>query len=242
MKKPQLFLLHFAGGNCYSFQFLAPLLARDFEVIPLELPGRGRRIREPLLTNFDQAAEDLLLQFRERLHDGRFLIYGHSMGAYLTLRVALRLQQEGRTPACVFVSGNAGPGVREPAGRYKMPRLEFIEELRSLGGVPQELLENDELLEFFLPILRADFEIAECNGLANEEAIDAPLHALMGSEEESVERIDNWGRFTRSTFRHTVLEGGHFFIHHHPQVIADLIRQGYREATANGQRPQVASV
>src|ERR1043166_8245649 len=87
MKKPQLFLLHFAGGNCYSFQFMMPLL-RDFEVVSLELPGRGKRINEPLVTNFDLAANDILRQLRQKLASSSFLIYGHSMGAYLALRVS----------------------------------------------------------------------------------------------------------------------------------------------------------
>jgi external thioesterase TEII len=47
MEKPQLFLLHFAGGSCYSFQFMLPYL-KDFNVLPIELPGRGRRIKESL--------------------------------------------------------------------------------------------------------------------------------------------------------------------------------------------------
>ncbi len=66
MNKPQLFLLHFAGGNRYSFQFLLPQLSA-FNVVALELPGRGNRLNEPLLDNFNEAASDLYQQVTDRL-------------------------------------------------------------------------------------------------------------------------------------------------------------------------------
>jgi surfactin synthase thioesterase subunit len=49
----------------------------------------------------------------------------------------------------------------------------------------------------------------------------------MGSEEENVDRIANWGRFTRSHFRSEVLEDNHFFIHKHPERMADVLKGCY---------------
>lgn len=224
MKKPQLFLLHFAGGSCYSFQFLMPLLS-DFEVLSLELPGRGKRFNESLLNDFDEAATDLYEQIIANLVNTQFLIYGHSMGAYLTLRIANMLEKAGKYPAGIIVSGNAGPGVRNPAKRirYLLDRPAFIEELKLLGGIPPEVIENQELFSFFEPVLRADFEIAERNELEQEPAIEAPLFAMMGSQEEDVELINNWSGFTKSCFSTEVLEGDHFFIYRHPERIASII-------------------
>ena len=79
-------MLHFAGGSCYSFSFIAPILESQFEVIQLELPGRGKRMDEVLLTDFDAAARDVAQQILEKLDDQDFLIFGHSMGASLSLR------------------------------------------------------------------------------------------------------------------------------------------------------------
>lgn len=230
MKKPQLFLLHFAGGNCYSFQFMQSLL-RTFEVIPLELPGRGRRIREKLLKDFNLAATDMYQQITAKLASPCFLIYGHSMGAYLALRVANMLEAAGKRPAHVIVSGNAGPGVRSDRKNiYALEHKDFVEELEKLGGVPPEVIANKELFSFFEPILRADFEIAEINDIVKEPAINAPLFAIMGSEEEKADEISNWGRFTKSAFRSEILEGGHFFIHKHPQRLAAIITNCHDEA------------
>jgi external thioesterase TEII len=229
MKKTQLFLLHFAGGNCYSLQFLKPLLP-EFDVIALELPGRGKRMGEPLLKDFDLAAKDMLAQVISKMNGSPCIIYGHSMGAYLALRVCNMLIKRGNPPVCVVVSGNAGPGVKyadDGKKRYLLGRDEFIKELKILGGVSEELLENNELFSFFEPVLRADFQIAENNGMAGEPPVNIPLYAMMGSAEEKKEEITNWGKFTTAGFTHEILEGDHFFINKHPEKVAAAIRQCY---------------
>lgn len=230
---PQLFLLHFAGGNCYSYRFLTPML-QGFEVIALELPGRGKRMEEALIRDFDDAAVDFYQQINALLTGSPFLIYGHSMGAYLALRVANMLEIAGNGPAGIVVSGNAGPGIvrKEKKVRYLMERTEFMQELLQIGGIPNELIDNDEVFSFFEPVLRADFEIAERHDLRREPAIQAPLYAIMGSLEESVGEINNWSGFTKGGFYSEVLEGDHFFIYRHPHRIAGIISTLYSRVHA----------
>jgi external thioesterase TEII len=226
MKKAQLFLLHFAGGNSYSFQFMLPFL-ESFDVVPLELPGRGRRVKETLLTDFDLAVTDYYQQVQARMTGEPFIIYGHSMGAALALRLANRLIRNKKSPVSIVVSGNAGPGVRHTNDMYLLEQQEFIAELRKLGGLPDELIDSEELLHFFMPILRADFQVCEINNLGDDDKIDVPIYAIMGDKEEEAKKIANWARFTSSHFYHEILPGGHFFIHHHPQKIAYAIRHMY---------------
>jgi external thioesterase TEII len=229
--KPQLFLLHFAGGNCYSLQFLSSMLTK-FELIGLELPGRGDRINENLLKDFDLAAIDIYNQINQRLvSNNNFLIYGHSLGAYLALRVTGMLERMNRKPMHLIVSGSPGPGViRENKLHYLLGKEEFIVALKEMGGIPIEVIENKELFDFFEPILRADFEIAEKKLLNSETAINTPIYALMGSEEERVGKILNWTNFTLSTFNFEILEGNHFFIYKHAKRIAEIITSCYENA------------
>lgn len=227
--KPQLFLIHFAGGNEYSFRFMIPYL-KNFEVIPLELPGRGNRIKEPLLTDYERAADDIYQQIVSKQSSSPYLIYGHSLGAYLTLTVANKLEKINRAPACIIVSGNPGPGVRENRKRYLFEQDEFIKELRRLGAFPEQLIENKELFSFFEPILRADFELAEKEDVTPAKAINIPIYALMGSTEENTDKIENWKRFTNSGFQSEILEGNHFFIFKHGEYLARIMDQCYKKA------------
>jgi external thioesterase TEII len=224
MRKPQLFLLHFAGGNYYSYHFLLPMLD-NFEVIPLELPGRCKRVKEALLNDFDAAAMDIYRQVAAKIKGQPFIIYGHSLGAYLALRVSNMLQRAGRPPAYLVVSGNAGPGSKDHDDLHLLDSDAFFEGLKKLGGLPDEILENEELLSYFEPILRADFKIAEQNFMTGEPAVNVPIYAMMGSQEEKAGEISNWANYTKKDFGYTILEGDHFFIYKHPAQIAGIIKE-----------------
>ena len=151
------------------------------------------------------------------------MIFGHSLGAGLALKVCEKLEATGKAPIYLVVSGNAGPGVGKPKRRYDLDDQDFKTELRNLGGVPEEVLKDDELFNFFNPILRADFRIAEENNKNFDTPVNTPIYALMGSEEEYVESISNWSNFTTSIFNYKVLNGNHFFIYDYPKKIASVI-------------------
>jgi external thioesterase TEII len=226
MRKVQLFLMHFAGGNSYSYQFMAPMLS-NFELVPLELPGRGKRMAEPILHDFFAAADDMYRQVNEKLYGNKYLIYGHSMGAFLGMRVASMMEKAGKPPAYLFVSGNSGPGLIREEKDHLLPDKEFMDMLIKMGGLSPELLENQELLDFFLPIIRSDFEVTGHIDPPAEDPISAPIYAMMGSEEDEVEKIDNWKRFSSTLCETEVMPGDHFFIHKHAQKIAKVINDKY---------------
>jgi external thioesterase TEII len=227
MKRTQLFLVHFAGGNRYSYQFMIPQLSRHFDTIPIELPGRGKRINEPLLTDFHQASCDLYEQISTRLSDASFIIFGHSMGALLALRIAGMLQNDGKLPNYLFVSGSASPEGIERKSRHLLNHQAFVDELKEIGGMPPGVLENQELLQIFEPILRADFEIIDNHSSETTTKLEVPVCALMGNKEDHVEDISSWKNVTKSIFDYEIFDGGHFFIYDHAQGIVDMIVHRY---------------
>ena len=221
--KRQLFLFHFAGGSCYSFEFMMPFLA-DFEVVPLELPGRGNRIKENLTTNFEEAARDFLGQVLMSLNGLNFIFYGHSLGALLAFRVCQLLAERNIFPEYIVVSGNAGPGVTLDKNLNDLDRKDFVSELINLGGIPVAIAEDSESMDFFMPILRSDFSLADYKNLNIEGAIKTPIYALMGDKEKSVNEINNWKNFTSADFQSNVLEGNHFFIYEQVERVAEVIK------------------
>jgi len=222
MKKKQLFLLHFAGGDCYSFQFMITYLNK-FSIIPLELPGRGNRSSENLKKNFKEAAQDIYKQILDKLDGSEFIIYGHSMGAILALKVVWLLEQSNKFPSYLFVSGSQGPTDKNKK-RYLLDDKALIEEIAKYGGISREIISNRDFLDYYLPILRADLEIVEKDSY-HKHVINTPIFAMMGKYEEEVNNISNWKEFTKSAFNFQLFNGDHFFIHYHPNEIAKIISQ-----------------
>jgi surfactin synthase thioesterase subunit len=149
------------------------------------------------------------------------------MGAALALKITAMMEAENRPPARLIVSGNAGPGVSTGIDRHTLPSEDFKNELRRLGGMPEEVLSDKELFSFFEPIIRADFEIAHKNDLISLAPVKTDIYAVMGREEELAGKIDNWGKFTSGKFSKEILSGGHFFINNHAKRIADIICENY---------------
>lgn len=222
--KKQIFFLHFAGGNSFSYNFLAEQLKADFDLHQLELPGRGKRMSESFLSSKTEAAEDYLKQIKERHNGEKFLIFGHSMGATLGLLVTELLEDEKKTPELLIVSGNAGPGSSDQKKRHLLEKDEFLQELKTIGGMPDEFFEHKDLMDLYIPILKSDFKICEEQAIESVK-IETPIIALMGDREDSMSNVENWKNFTNGDFRYKILKGDHFFIHAHKEQIAKLINR-----------------
>lgn len=227
-QKIQIFLLHFAGGSCYSFDFLKNDIHSNFEYHALELPGRGKRNHESHLVIKTAAVLDYVSQIKKlRNKNQPYIIYGHSMGATLGLAVTKKMEEHSDPPHILIVSGNPGPGASfNDKERHTLSDPEFKQELRSLGGVPEEILEDEDLYNYFSPIMRADFEILEKNkhseiGLV----VNTAIFAIMGDQEETVAEIENWKMYTSNKFEHQVLPGNHFFIHSQVKTLAKIINK-----------------
>lgn len=219
-------MFHFAGGNSYSYRFMEPHL-QDFKIETVELPGRGMRSDETLLNDFEAVARDLFRQVSAKIRTPDFLLFGHSMGALLGFRVAQMLETQGRGPRHLVVSGNAGPTVSSNEKRYLLGNKEFILELKKLGGLSADFLQSEELLDYFLPILKADFQVVEENGLKAGSLIQAPIYAIMGDTEKYSAHIANWSAYTASGFTSKMLEGNHFFIYDHAEELGRILKSCY---------------
>lgn len=220
--KNKLFLIHFAGGNKYSYQPILPLLS-DFETLSLELPGRGNRINEKLITNLVDAVNDIRDQILQNINGHRFLIFGHSLGAMLGFFVSMELELYGCPPAYLIVSGNSGPEVKSGKNYHEMTSDVFFEEVYKLGGLPKEIISNHQLRSFFEPIIRADFQINEARELSKRIKLNIPIYAIMGEQEEFVESVTNWKRFTSGAFDYEILPGDHFFLFSNKVRIAKIL-------------------
>lgn len=193
----------------------------------MEPPGRGRRIREPLIRDLHMMAKDIFDQIRSALQEP-YAIYGHSMGAMLAYLVTRQVLAAGLPPPRqLFLSGCGAPcsKLNQP-GRHKLPKEAFWQALRELGGSPPEILEDEELQHFFEPILRADFEAIEKYCYQEVAPFDIPIIAMIGYEEfVTREEVALWQMETTAPVEVVTFPGNHFFIFDRAYEIARLIKK-----------------
>jgi len=226
-KKVTLIALPFAGGNSYSFQQLQPHLADNINFVPVELPGRGVRISEDLITDINVLVNDIFETVKAIIiEEKEYVILGHSMGALLGYLLLDKIEKSNLPlPLHFFASGANAPAFeREEEMIYKMPKINFIDKLRELGGSPKEVLENETIMEFFTPILRADFEVVETYQHQQSKPLNVPTSVLIGTEDKiTLTSANQWQNEFNPTIKVYEFSGKHFFIFDHLQQICKLI-------------------
>lgn len=225
--KVNLITLPYAGGNKYAYNALKPLLHGHISMVPLELPGRGQRMALPLLGDIQQMAADLQQQIQPHIQQ-EYILYGHLMGGMLGNLLLHRLKAAGsRLPVRFIITGCGSPKTNHLRTiRHVLPDPAFREELRQLGGLPDEILENDDLMEFFLPIIREDMKALELYQYQPLGKYEVPLTVISGTEEPITDdMLAGWADesvYAPDTRR---MEGNHFFILHHFKTLAEMINK-----------------
>jgi medium-chain acyl-[acyl-carrier-protein] hydrolase len=210
----RLFCFPYAGGGSHIFRAWVDSFPDWVELYAANLPGRGNRVNEPLCTSLMQVTQSLA-QNIERYLDKKIAFFGHSMGALLSFELCRQLRRtRGIEPDYLFVSGHRAPHLKDGAPVHNLPDAEFLEKVRELNGTPPEILENAELIEFMLPILRADFQMLETYSFLPDFRLNCPMEAYGGLEdsETSYEEISAWRDHTSNSFAQRMFPGDHFFI------------------------------
>lgn len=209
----RLFCFPYAGGAASLFRRWPDHLARDIEVCSVQLPGRENRVEEGLFTRLPHLIPGLADALTPQM-DRPFAFYGHSMGTLIAFELARELRRRRLVgPTRLFVSGRCAPHVPDPEPPlHKLPDAEFIEGLRRYNGTPEAVLNNKELMEFLVPLMRADFELCETYEYREEAPLECPISAYAGADEPCRTMLEDWRKQTSSGFEARLFPGGHFFV------------------------------
>jgi surfactin synthase thioesterase subunit len=225
MDKISLFCLPFAGGSKYSYKGFEKFTPNFIKLHPLELAGRGSRFNENLRTDIHEIVDDLFSQVHKILHQP-YAIYGHSMGTLLGYLLVKRIIKENlNTPLHLFFTGGIGPSIRDnEEPRYLLPKQEFIEKIKELGGLPNEVIGDEVLLDFFEPILRADMQAIETYQFVETQPFDIPMTVVIGiNEKATYQEALAWKKETIAPVEVRQLPGNHFFIFEYEREIVKII-------------------
>lgn len=229
-RKFNICCLPFAGGSSAFFAGRKTSLPEGLEMTPIELPGRGRRIRERLLTNWSALTEDAANQVLAAAAHSDIALFGHSMGALLAFDVCRILENnfhfQGRV-VHLFVSGSASP--EHPPWRRGLHLLEhdaFRSAVLELGGATSDVFDDPELSRIFVPILRADFAALDSRPVRMPSAVNCRITTFYGSSDPvTCGKLDGWRQATASACTFIGYGGSHFFVMDHYRDVTASMKQ-----------------
>jgi medium-chain acyl-[acyl-carrier-protein] hydrolase len=224
----RLFCFPYAGAGVSIFRSWPDSLTADVEVCPVQLPGRGTRLMEPPFNRLSPLI-DALAQALLPLLDKPFAFFGHSLGALVSFELARQLRRHYAVqPVRLFISADRAPQIpnRDPPV-HSLPEGEFLLELSRLKGTPREVLEDEELRQIMLPLLRADFAVYETYRYLTEPPLNCPISAFGGLQDERVihSDLEAWRDQTCASFSLRMFPGDHFYLNSTPPVLIRVISQ-----------------
>lgn len=212
----RLFCFPYAGVGASVYAQWAKLIPADVELHALQLPGRETRWREPAYRQFPPLIKALSEAIKPYL-DKPFVFFGHSLGALISFETARYLRQlYGLEPVHMFVSARRSPQLPEPGpALHPLSDTAFISQIQQrYSGIPPVILQDQELMQLFLPILRADIELLESYQYSHNLPFNFPLSVFGGWEDKQAteQELLAWRSQTRNTFTLRMFSGGHFFL------------------------------
>jgi len=236
MQPTALVCLPFAGSGASFFNKWQPAAPAGLRILPVQPPGREERFIDEPFTTVEQvvreAAERLVTELGPT---DRVALFGHSLGAVLAYELAHRLS--GRVAvARVFVSGSPGPWCQRAERATGLPDEEFLAQVRRLAGYHHPALNDPEVRDMLLPLLRADVEMHETYVAAPGRPLSVPITAVRGADDKLVSAAEcaEWAEATTAGFDSAEIAGGHMYLADGAAGQAPLLRLIANRLTGTG--------
>lgn len=225
--KHRLICIPYAGGGASKFIGWQKEFENKIEVLPIQLPGRENRMGEKCLTDCREVVSGIIKEILPLVKENNFSIFGHSMGGIIGYELAKELEKEHNIKAkYLFVSGSSIQKKEEKRYISHLENDEFIDAVREYGGLDEQILVYPEFREFFVNILRNDFQLVEGYIPKGDIKLNIPIKAYYGTEDNFIKEdmLNSWANFSNYEFKYKLYEGNHFFINNHKEEICrDII-------------------
>ncbi|HEY4785473.1 MAG TPA: alpha/beta fold hydrolase [Bacteroidales bacterium] len=227
--KMRLVCFHDAGGSSSLFDDWDKLLGPEFEVLCVQLPGRGDRQDEPPYRSFDAFINDYLPNLKEQLGNKPFALFGHSMGGLLAFEVARRLQsQYGMSASTLVVTGT--PCLKGFVNTFVNSIIESKltdEQLARLLPSADKIDLSNDFHRKLIQTLRADFELIHSYKYMEFPELTSNIVAFTADSDDRVRRADveKWDVETTGSFRLECRKGDHNFVHQDKESVCSVLKE-----------------
>lgn len=228
MAQTRLVCVPHAGAGASIYRKWPSYLPETVEVLALQLPGREDRLDEQPFTRWQPMMEGVC-QALDQLPPTPVALFGHSLGALIALAAARHLATSKKRLAHLFVSGRHWPGdVAEPVADIDtLSDEELLSLFTARYGTQGPAMDNPEIREMIMPVLRADFALLTSCRWQAATPLPCPVSVFTGNDDPGTADRDasKWQAETSSDFAHHTIEGGHLFHMDSTEKVLAYIRQ-----------------
>ena len=213
----RLFCIPFAGGGASKYAPWKRLVPEGVELVPIQLPGREKRVREHLADDCCELADRIAEAVSVISSDGLpFSVFGHSMGGILAYEVVKRLEKTEYSPEKCYISSTDPKGISGVRGINELSDEKLVEAVSDYGAAADlEILKQfPRYFDMFMGIIRADLAMLEGYKPDIGNKIKTPIRALYSTGDKMIneDKMRIWRTMTSSDFKLYPFPGDHFYL------------------------------
>lgn len=224
--KIRLFCLPFAGAGASIYNSWLAFMPAEIEIIAIQLPGREDRVFEQPFSRLRPLVRTVAQAIRPYLQIP-FAFFGYCCGGLISYELTKELRHRFNTsPVNLFVASQPAPHLPYKFPPiHQLPATEFKQSVKEIEGTAEEVMVQDDMMELFLPALRADFTIHEQYTYQPGERLNCAIMTLSGTRDPRVNKNDmeEWAQHTSNSFSSHFFEGGHFFVEPNLKDVSNVI-------------------
>src|SRR5699024_8822392 len=170
----------------------------DLELWAPNPPGHGTCSLKPKETL--PALVDLYVHELKNILKKKCTFFGYSMGGVVAYFVAQRMLSSKDSDVediqLVLASCNP-PNTFKNRKCSELVDDDLIDHLLSYNGIPEELIHDKSLIEYFMPVFRADFAVLESASKEAWTPLQISAHVLWGEDDPivSLDSAANWTNY-----------------------------------------------
>lgn len=223
-----IYALPYAAGNAHAYTDLKKMLGCKLQLISLELPGHGERYKEECLWDIKSMAKDIFLQIKEDLPLEEYCLLGFCMGSYICCELYyLILEKHLPLPAKIYLCAATMKKNRiiRRKDYSKLSNNALLKELKKYHDLSEDILANEDLMKFAMPVIRADFHAIhhyKFDGRADK--IQSKGSVLFSAFHNKSHRdIYSWNECFQNQCRFYFINGQQLFIHDAYDEVANIL-------------------
>lgn len=221
--KINMVCIPYAGASANIYGKWKNICPVEYNVLPMLFPMRETRIMEEMPKNVKGMAEMFVAEAKE-IFEKPVLLFGHCTGAILAYEIALAAEEMlGKKVVGIVASSANEPGEvpKETKELMNAPNKQLIEYLRKEELVEEEMLEDEDFCDYYLPILKADFKIYGTYKQETKKQLDCPIITIYDKEDSKISErtVDAWAEYTTGEYRSYQVKGGHYYMENPKQIM-----------------------
>lgn len=209
----KIIMIPYAGNVGFAFKQWKKFETGRLKIAMTDFDGRGSRFRYKASEHWNDVVTSTYIQVLEQIQDDNdYVLFGHSMGSSIAYEVYYRLLEGDKRLPCHMIFSGTECFNKKFEKVSQLDEKSFRDYFIDLGGIDQEVLENEELSGYVFGMMRKDAILLEqYEYIPHKTNIMCPVTILNGAKDKKSTK-EEWDELMGKKTAYYTFPGDHFFL------------------------------